>query len=286
MLALLENLRQVGQRGLRLLLDGASLRRGTVPQWLEASTDFVITGLTPGSTLFQVEAPAFSETISPDQLQPDMWREMPGPDDSVFTVMQMCLRDTEAENADSDRYDRGVLEGFSRFGHFLGRVESLEISRKDGRDIPFRMTAESLVHVEKLLARTPEPQTLVVSGKLEQITHKTGRFLLELPGGAQIRGRAHPEFLDAEAMRALWGRKVSVKGPVHFKPSGAARFIEAEILRLMEPAEEIFERLPVAVQMETPFAGLTEAARTVVDVTEIWGQWPGDEPIEELLAEL
>ncbi len=286
LLALIDNLRQAGQRGLRLLLDGASLRRGTVPEWLEASTDFLITGLTPGSTMLQVEAPAFSETIAPDMRQPDMWREMPGPDDSVFTVMGMCLRDTETENADSDRFDRGVLEGFSRFGRFLGRIDSLEICRQDGKESPFNLTSESMNHVEKLLSKTPEPQTLVVSGKLEQITHKTGQFLLELPGGAQLRGRAHPEFLSAEEMRELWGKKVSVKGPVHFKPSGAARFLEAEILKIMEPAEEVFERLPIAVQLEAPFAGVVQAARIPVEISEIWGQWPGEESIEELLAEL
>lgn len=127
---------------------------------------------------------------------------------------------------------------------------------------------------------------MVVSGKLEQITYKTGRFLMELPGGVRLRGRVHPEFLDSEDLRDLWGKKVSVKGPVHFKPSGAARFVDAELLKLMDPNEAIFERLPMAIQMEAPFAGMVQAVREAVVVSEVWNQWPGDESIEELLADL
>jgi hypothetical protein len=286
LLELLHDLQQTAQRGLRLLLDGASVKRGAVPQWIEASTDFLITGFSKGSTVIEVEAPAFGETIEQEMLQADFWREMPGPDDSVFSVMQKCLQDAESENLDSDRFDRGVLDSFAHFGRFFRHADSLEIIRKDRKEPSFKITPASVAHVEKLRAKTPEPQTMVVSGKLDQITYKTGRFLMELPGGAQLRGRVHPEFLDTEDLRNVWGKKVSVKGPVHFKPSGAARFVDAEILKLMEASEEIFERLPVAVQIEAPFAGLLQAARSTVEVSEFWGQWPGNENIEELLAEL
>jgi len=283
---LLEDIELAAQRGVRLLLDGASVKPGTVPHWLEASTDFVITGFKPGSTILEVEAPAFGDTVDEEMLQPDFWREMPGPEDSVFSVMQKCLQDAEAENLDSDRFDRGVLDGLSKFGRFFKHADSLEIIRKDGKEESFTISASSVEHVDRLRAKTPEPQTMVVSGKLEQITYKTGRFLMELPGGMQLRGRVHPEFLDSEDLRDLWGKKVSVKGPVHFKPSGAARFVDAELLKLMDPNEAIFERLPQAIQMEAPFAGMVQAAREAVEISEVWNQWPGDESIEELLADL
>ncbi len=283
---LLEDIELTAQRGLRLLLDGASVKRGTVPHWLEASANFVITDFKPGSTILEVEAPAFGDTVDEEMLQPDFWREMPGADDSVFSVMQKCLKDAEAENLDSDRFDRGVLDGLSRFGRFFKHADSLEICRMDGKDESFTISATSMEHVNKLRAKTPAPQAMVVSGKLEQVTYKTGRFLMELPGGMQLRGRVHPEFLDAEDMRNLWGKKVSVKGLVHFKPSGAARFVDAELLKLMDPSEEIFERLPMAVQIEAPFEGMIQGAREAVEVSEVWNQWPGDESIEELLADL
>lgn len=286
LLELLQDIKETAQRGLRLLLDGASVKRGAIPQWLEISTDFLITGFSRGSTVIAVEAPEIGETIEPEMLQADFWREMPRPDDSFFSVIQKCLQDAESDNMDSDRFDRGVLDSFSHFGRFFQYADSLEIVRKDNKEMSFNITPASIEHVEKLRIKTPEPQTMVVSGKLDQIIYKTGRFLMDLPAGAQLRGRVHPEFLDTEALRNVWGKKVSVKGPVYFKPSGAARFIDAEILKLMEASEEIFERLPVAVQTEAPFAGIIQASRGPVEISDIWGQWPGDENIEELLAEL
>jgi len=35
-----------------------------------------------------------------------------------------------------------------------------------------------------------------------------------------------------------------------------------------------------------PFNSLEQAARNPVDVSEVWNRWPGDESIEELLADL
>ena len=41
-----------------------------------------------------------------------------------------------------------------------------------------------------------------------------------------------------------------------------------------------------ANQMAAPFEGLEMASKNRVDVASIWGQWPGDESIDELLAML
>lgn len=41
-----------------------------------------------------------------------------------------------------------------------------------------------------------------------------------------------------------------------------------------------------ANQMAAPFEGLEMAAKNRLDVASIWGQWPGDESIDELLAML
>lgn len=39
-------------------------------------------------------------------------------------------------------------------------------------------------------------------------------------------------------------------------------------------------------QKVAPFEGLEMASKNRVDVASIWGQWPGDESIDELLAML
>jgi hypothetical protein len=284
---LLQDIQQAAQRSVRLLLDGSSVKHGPAPAWLEASTDFLITGLGKGSTVVELNAPVLGETAAEFLQQPDMWREIPSADDTSLTILALCLHDAVSNNLDSDRFDRGVLESIAHLDRVFKAASSVEIVRRDCKErASLSVSSETLKSVQAVRSRTPDPQSVVISGKLEEIGHKAGQFKLELPGLNSLRGRVHPEFLDSEDLRNLWGKKVSIRGVVHFKPSGAARFIEAEVLKLMETGEEIFERLPVAVQMEAPFAGLVQAAKETVEISEFWGQWPGDESIEELLAAL
>ena len=284
---LLRDLRQAAQRSIRLLLEGSSVKHGPVPAWLEESTDFLVTGLGEGSTVIELDAPELGETAPEFLQQPDMWREVPAADDTSLTVLALCVNDAMAGNLDSDRFDRGVLESIGQLEGTFRFAESVQIIRRDRAErIPFSLSEKTLESVQSLRSRTPEPRAMVVSGKLEEIAHKAGQFKLEISDGSSIRGRVHPEFLSAETLRELWGRKVSVKGLVHFKVSGVPRFMEAEILKVMEEGEEIFDRLPVAVQMEAPFAGAVRTSNEKVDVAEFWGRWPGDESIEELLAGL
>jgi hypothetical protein len=285
--SLLQDLQQAAQRSVRLLMDGSSVKHGPAPAWLEESTDFLVTGIGKGSTKLDVQARTLGETASEYLQQPDMWREIPDVSDTALSVLALCVQDAVANNMDSDRFDRGVLDSISKFGGMFKSFESLEIIRLDRPErVSLSLTKKTVETVQSLKGRTPEPQPMVVSGKLEEIGHKTGQFKLEVSQGNSLRGRVHPEFLSAEALREFWGCKVSIKGMVHFKASGVARFMDAEMLKVMEVGEELFERLPVAVQMEAPFEGIVKAGKERVNVAEFWGQWPGDESIDELLAAL
>ena len=87
-------------------------------------------------------------------------------------------------------------------------------------------------------------------------------------------------------MRQYWGKKATIKGIVHFRPSGKARLIEAQVIKTMEDGEEVFDNIP---QVQTEAAFLKETKEAAVQtgwLKEIWGKWPGDEPIEALLAAL
>ena len=88
-------------------------------------------------------------------------------------------------------------------------------------------------------------------------------------------------------MRGLWGKKATVKGTVYFKPSGTARFIDADVIAPAGGGDGIFAQVPVVRQSEMQFA---EHASRIVPApglaAELWGKWPGDEPIEILLADL
>jgi hypothetical protein len=164
--------------------------------------------------------------------------------------------------------------------------QSLEFRALDRPLERFTLGREEMEKAQRLQVRTPESQAFIVSGRLNAIEHSRRKFQLVVEAGHVIPGRVNEDFMSAEEMRGLWGKKVSVKGMVHFKPSGGVRLLDAHMLKLMEKGEEVFGMTP-QVQTEAGFVREVAPPQGQRDwLKDIWGQWPGDESIEELLAVL
>jgi hypothetical protein len=276
------------ERGLRLAVEGASVKRGRLPGWLTNSLELTVTGIKKGSTVLSIEAPVLGETAKERIRQQDFWYIAPEPEDTALTLLSKSVHDTTAEALDSDTYDGGVLDGLLQFKPFLKnsakKIELKCVSRPKER---FELGERELTKIQRLRAKTPEPRSFVISGRFDVIEHQKKRFHLVLGNGETILGTIDTEHLDVEHMRQFWGKKVTIKGLVHFRPSGRPRLIEAQVIKAMEQGEEVFETLP---QEPSQIEFLNSVRETAVTregwLKEVWGKWPGDEPIEDLLAAL
>jgi hypothetical protein len=277
---------EAAERGLRLAIEGNSVRPGRLPHWLSNSLDMTCTGLVKGSTVLNLEAPLLGVTAKDEILQQDLWYVVPRPEDTAFTLLSRSVHDTTAELLDSDTYDRGILDSLLQFRQFLrGYVDKIELTCKGRPGDRFQIGERELDKIQRLKAKIPEPRAHVISGHLDSIEHSKRRFHLVLSSNESILGTIDSQFLSVEDMRQYWGKKVTIKGMVHFRPSGKPRLIEAQVIKIMEEGEEVFDALP-QVQIEAPF--FTESGTTARTgwLREIWGKWPGDEPIEALLNAL
>jgi hypothetical protein len=181
---------------------------------------------------------------------------------------------------------RRVLLPIGLKAYVAGENQSLELVALDRPHEHFTLGKQDVEKAERLQVRTPEPQAFIISGRLNAIEHSRKKFQLVLDDGKIIPGRIDEDFLTAEEMRTLWGKKVSVRGQVYFKPSGSIRLIDAHLLKPMELGEEVFSMAP-CIQTEAAFVrDYAQPDSTQNWPKEIWNQWPGDESIEELLAEL
>ena len=185
------------------------------------------------------------ETAGEQIRQQDFWYITPRPQDSALTLLSKSVHDTTAEAIDSNTYDGGMLDSLLQFKPFLKnfakKIELKCISRPEER---FEIGQSELAKVERLKAKIPEPQAFVISGRFDVIEHQRKRFHLALGNGESLLGTIDNEHLDVEHMRQYWGKKVTIKGIVHFRPSGKPRLIEAQIIKPMEEGEEVFENLP------------------------------------------
>lgn len=287
LLELLRGVIECSERGLRLLIEGASVKTGRPPAWLERAVDLTFSGLHKGSTVLEIEAPTLGDVLGKDLQQQDFWAKAPAASDTALSFFSRSVQDTTAENLESEYYDAGVLRGLLALKPFFKtEAKSVELSAKGRREEHVMLTMAEMEKAERLKVRTPDPQAFVVSGHLDAIQHSRKRFQLVLPNSQAIPGRVDEEYISAENLREFWGKDVTVKGTVHFKPSGRVQLLEAHVITLKAPGDEVFAEMPM-VQTEVEFLSNTQQAAERKDwLKEVWDKWPGDEPIEELLAAL
>ena len=289
----LDALLKTAERATHLLATGAGSRKGPNPAWLNDSIDFMITGLKPGSTVLDIAAPRLGETASDVFAQQQFWPdqakvETPARDDTALDLASLAIHEAQAEDSPGDRFDGSVLDAILGFRN-AARTSALryELVPQDSAHESFVLDARSYARIEARLKAIPPPKAFIVSGRLDKIEHDAGRFRLLVNPRSALLGRLDPKALNVEALRPLWGKQTTVEGMVHFKANGQPRLIEARRIGGRVEGDAIFEEMPAA---EIPGARLFTPAQErqarSFDPMSIWGAWPGDEPIEELLAEI
>ena len=278
---------EASRRTLRLIVDGVSVKRGKVPDSLRRLLDFNITGISKGSTVLQIEAPTF-EASAPDLIQqPGFWDDPIEPKDTVVSLLSKSVHDATSGNMESDYYDRGVLESLMSFRRLLkGRISNVEIKCQSRPAEEFRITDKELEKIKMLEADTPAPRATIVAGIFNRIEHDSRHFELVLESGQKVRGFAESSHVDVEQMRTLWGEKATVKGIGHFKPNGTIRSIEAQMIKAFSEGEELFEIVPQNRLPASLARGLGTKYGAGSPLQEIWGKWPGDESIDDILEAL
>lgn len=287
LLELLQGLVDTAERGLRLAIQGESVKRGKVPAWLEKAVDLNLTGIQTGSTVLAIEAPSFGDTIGSHLQSQEHAFIQVTPTDTALSLVSKSVRDATAENLESNYYDTGVLNGLLELkGFFKSYANTVELSAEGQTQPEFILTSQDMDKVEKLKKSTPEPQAFFVAGLLDEIEHSNRRFQLRLNDGRILPGRVDEEFMSAEELRELWGKPVTVKGMVYFKPSRKVQLLEAHMIRPPEPGDEVFDEMPVADATPELFDTTHAKPGYVSPFKEIRGTWPGDESIEQILEAL
>jgi hypothetical protein len=284
---LVNTLTEVSERGLRLAVQGESVKRGPIPGWLARSLDFTITGIKKGSTTILLDAPPLGETAANQIKQQDLWFSKPKPEDTAITLVSRSVKEVISQNFESYAYDEGVLDGLLSFENFFKTYAATLTVEATGRLAEnFSLSSVVLEKVQEIKAEIPEPIAIVISGKFDLIQYTGPRFHLVLGDGHKILGTIDRDLLNVEDMRQFWGKRVTIKGTLHFHPGRKIKLLEAQAIKPAEEGEEVFDRLPLSGKPLTLFDLEIQKLNANPALKEIWGKWPGDESIEELLAEL
>lgn len=274
-------------QALRFAICGESTKQGRVPPWLKNSVDFIVSGIRRGSTTIVVEAPTLRETASDQLEQQDLWFSMPNPDDTAISLFAKSVSSTMEKPRGEDYYDKSLLNTiletkdiFEKYAHEIN-VQS-ETKKSDG----FVLQYSDLDRIEKLKSSLPDPQAVVISGKLDTIRHSKRRFRLVVPENQDVEGVVDPDEISEDEMREFWGKQVTVKGMLHFRVSGQPRLLEADLIKPFEKGEELFQTIPAKQLLIKEMDDIRRKYQPEKVLQEIWGKWPGDESVEEILEEI
>jgi hypothetical protein len=273
-------------RVLRLFVEGRSTKSGKYPDWLKKSLDFTITGIKAGSTVIDLEAPVLKEAIPLQIIQRQLEVDTISPDDTAISILSKSIADACAQNMESDYFDSGVLDALLSFNTITKKyAKELIITSKTKTADNFKISSEEIKKIKKIKIETPTPHTIVIAGFFNLIENSNRRFQLKLEDGKSIEGIMDPLLVDSENMRELWGKKVTLKGKAIYKPSGKLRSLEAQLVKPFESGDKILQKIPGARKHTKQIVELVmEKKSNQQALRKMWGKWPGDESIEELLA--
>ena len=225
---MLDGLLLTAERTTRLLATGSGTARGAKPRWLAAATDVTVTGLKPGSTTVEMEAPGLGGVPFEAFAGPDAQAARELRDDTALDLVARAINEAQEENPVGDYFDGSVLEAILRFGK-TARSAGLryEMSPRGTARGRFTLDLNTWTGIKLHLDEIQEPKPFVVSGRLDKIEHGNGSFRLLVGPNAKLPGRLDSDSLSPEELRPLWGKLTTVEGLVHFKASGRPRLIEA-----------------------------------------------------------
>src|SRR5580704_7261601 len=129
------------RQSVRMAIEGRSKARGKRPDWLKAAADIRFLGHDgDDETVLHFESPTLGEAAPRIYAQQQLWSTRPSAEETGFDVLSAVLTDVGASNADSERFDRPLLESVARFGKTLNDTFS-ELVITGGRHRSMRTTS-------------------------------------------------------------------------------------------------------------------------------------------------
>lgn len=286
LLEIANGLKSVSAGALRLLMEGHSNKKGTQPEWLKKSIDFELSGLKPGSTVLEIEAPVLKDTMQKVQV-PIPYGDLDFNELSNGTALGLGIQafqqafDNDGDTSLLDKQLLKEMQGFKRL--FKTRTGRISFGNNQGTNL--ELSQERFKEIKKLEESIPPSMTARITGKLDLMRHSNASVQL-LTAGKVIRAFL-TKALPPEEVIGLFGEEVTTDGIAHFNAKKELVRFEIKKIRLATSNDEFFKQLPVPLSNQLSI--VSEAQSSGYQGTElgkVMGKWPGDETLDELIEML
>lgn len=273
-------LMKTSKKSLSFFVEGVSHNKGNFPKWINDTSNFIITGLKKGSTVIEIISPQLRHTNEKIVNQGALWNDFIV--DGASTGMTFLIKSTNGIKDNEDYYNKGILQSIKDFDKIIGNNGSLTIESENVDNTESAIIGKDCMRtINKLIEEIPIPQTVTISGNLDTIKHSKNMFVLQLSNNKKVHGYVNTDFLDPDALRKYWGKKITLKGKAQYSISGKIQMIEATSIKKFEDGEEIL----TSTSRELNLFKNTNSKKGAIYP---WEYWPEDDntPLEELLSML
>lgn len=232
---LAEGLRDIAKGALQIRLLGASQKKGRETLRFNDALRIRLRGLKAGSTILELECEPFKNTlahIQGDFFKPALLERLP--DQTPVALIIETFADALNEDSDSELLDKPLLHNLHQFKKlFLSDAEVFQFSNR-GSTPDLKLKKSDFQRIKTLEDNTPDPAPVILNGTVELLQYSKSKIVILTEEGKSINGFLAEGLLGSEASR-WWGKKVTISGTAHFRPSGRTAFVEVE--RMFEPGE-------------------------------------------------
>ncbi len=283
----LEVIPEAVRQSVRMAFEGRSRAKGKRPDWLRAATDVRFVGHEgDDDTILRFEAPTLGEAAPRLYAQQELWPTRPEAADTGFDLLADVLLDVTAKNADSERFDRSLLDSIAGFGKVLnGTFTDMEVGGRRypaGRAVSVNPTVVEAAR--SLHTNIPVPQRVRIVGKLDMLRASTQSFGVILDSGDEIRGVLAEG--EVGAISGLMNQRVLVLGKAVYRPSGRLLRVDAEEVTATAEKGSFFSTVPKPVRKKFDLRDTLRDQQHKPGVAAIIGKWPGDETDEQVAEAL
>lgn len=194
----------------------------------------------------------------------------------VITSFNAALSDKED---DRNQLDKPLLKTLLHFKKsFSSDQEVIYLSNR--QSVPsIEIRKSDFKKIEKLDESIPEPQKVVITGKVDELKHSKARLLLVTEQG-NVNVVIKNEKLMGD-ITSFFGKECTIQGIANYRLGGVLSYVEMQGFAKPDDRDRYFSKKPQAMSVLQQVLFQAKQGKKRNPLNDIAGLWPGNETDEE-----
>lgn len=237
-----------------------------------------ISGNSNDGTKLTLECSKFSETIK--TLQLDAFDDK----EPLLSMTPMALvidtfRQALKEDSSTLELDKPLLKSLLNFKkNFLNKDEVFLLSNR-GSIPEIEIKHEDFKRIGKLEDSIPNPQRVIISGKLDEMKVSKGKLGLDTNDGIVNIYTDNLELISN--IKEFMGHDLTIHGVAHYKANGEINFVDILSFDKYRNRDKYFNIKPSSHNTNQQLLFNVEKGKVKNSISDLLGHWPGEENDEE-----